>query len=68
MVMQTIGQNILDNNMQIRANQEAIYYQLEDIETLDTAGSQMKVGNLHARAMRTQQTIDEDLAALVLYC
>ena len=60
-------QNIMDNNMSIRLNQREIYRNMDSIIT-SIPISQARVGVLQGRAHAAQMAIDEDLAALVLYC
>lgn len=60
-------QNIMDNNMSIRLNQRNIYANMDAIIT-SLPISQSRVGVLQGRARSAQGALDEDLAALVLYC
>ena len=65
--MAAAEQNIMDNNMSIRINQRNIYANMDAIIT-SIPISQARVGVLQGRAHAAQMAIDEDLAALVLYC
>ena len=67
MNMAAAEQNIMENNMSIRINQRNIYTNMDNIIT-SIPISQARVGVLQGRAHAAQMAIDEDLAALVLYC
>ena len=59
--------NIMDNNMAIRINQRNIYANMDAIIT-SIPVSQARTGMLQGMARDAQGALDEDLAALVLYC
>lgn len=67
MNMAAAEQNIMENNMSIRINQRNIYTNMDNIIT-SIPVSQARVGVLQGRAHAAQMAIDEDLAALTLYC